>query len=200
MYSKLITHLEELIEKIHKINQFEFNKNPIEDFGCSYDRLEFNQLGCDLFDKLFDIGQIIGEYQATSLTDQPQFSIEINQLFCKSIELIVKPISYNICLFLDTYPVACIESTAAGDSFSENWCVIRSGFQYLLDLYRNVEISSYYGDSGATINAGLDKLKSYQSTFDRYLKDWQTTAYDINESQIPKYLPESHWWWFKKFY
>lgn len=200
MFSKrLITTLNELIDHINKINSFEFNKNPIEEIGCSYDRLEFNELGCQLFDQLFEIGQVIGEYQLKpSLADQTQFSSEINQLVIESFKLIVNPISYNICLFLDTYPVDSIDSAAgAGETFSYNWCIVRSGYQYLLDLYQSVKIpSDNSGDAGEE-TIGLDKLKSYQRIFDCHLKNWHTNAFDIESSEIPKYIPETHWWWFK---
>lgn len=190
--TQLGSSLEGLIDQLNKINQFKFGVNPVNAFGSSYDRLEFNELGCNTFDKLFDIGLITSEFKLNSLAHQSEFDTNVIELISKSAQLLFQPVSENISVFLDTYPLDSIQTT--GEPFSEDWCIVRSGYQYLLDLYRNVTID---GKDSTPVNAGLNLFETYRLDFDSHLRDWHTAAFDIKLSEVPKHTPHSHWWWFQ---
>lgn len=70
---------------------------------------------------------------------------------------------------------------------------VRSGIEFLLTDF--VGISPEFDE----VLEGIREFSSVEDEFDAILSDWIDSGlhYPLQEIDIPKNLPKSHWWWFK---
>lgn len=70
---------------------------------------------------------------------------------------------------------------------------VRSGIEFLLTDF--VGITPEFDE----VLEGIREFSSVEDEFDAILSDWIDSGlhYPLQEIDIPKNLPKSHWWWFK---
>jgi len=179
--SQIATSLKSIFERLQRLDAHkgEFHVSPVA-------REEQLELGRDVFDKFFALGLV------------PATRAELYMLFTnKSLDqdlikdVVAKLIRHQSWLevFVSVYNDTRIEFDYSVPA--RQVCSTRSGVQYLLELFDNLDPS---------LNEVLKSLRvrcEEDGGIDEQLKYWIENGYRMLDKQdIPSGVPAIHWWWY----
>lgn len=142
----------------------------------------------NIFLVFYEIG-IFGEVEA--IKDPPEnIKLKVVQVRTRIVELITKYAVW-IANYIPVYArkeIDFIDSTSKETPYK-----VRSGIEFLLTDF--VDISPEFDK----VLEEIRELSSVEDEFDDILTDWIASGlhYPLQEIDIPKNLPKSHWWWSK---
>lgn len=141
-------------------------------------------LGCQVFGTFLELGI------------PPTESTHLLSIYHSSESHLVKDIIDKVTshqVWLQTF-VSVYYTTKVDFEFAvpaEDICRTRSGIQYLLDLFQNLD------SQFDIVLRDLHHIGEVESGFDKKLKSWITNGYrDLDEQDIPSGVHANHWWWF----
>lgn len=136
----------------------------------------------------YEIG-IFGEVEV--IKDPPEnIKAKVIQTRGKIVELITKYSNW-IANYVPVYArkeIDFIDATSRETAYK-----VRSGIEFLI-----TELTDITPEFDAVLEE-IRELSSVEDEFDAILSEWIDSGlhYPLREGDIPKKLPESHWWWFK---
>ena len=136
----------------------------------------------------YEIG-IFGE--AVFVKDPPEnIRTKVVQSRIKIIELVSKHANW-MNNYIPAYARKEIDFINA--SSKETAFKIRSGIEFLITEFVNIT------EEFDKVLENIRELSSVEDEFDAILSNWIDSGlhYPLKEGDIPKNLPQSHWWWFK---
>ncbi len=184
----LANKLREVAEMLKNIKMNHMEVKPTNDNL----RLMLNQasevldLGSNLFEKFCEAGCEAAKQEINSfknLKNQEEIKSIVNEI----ADLIVDT-EFWLHRFLFAYPGLFI-NIDDGEFVSIDQCEVRSGFQFMLDLFK---------DLNSNLDCALENLEKrsrdkFDSTLDLAKK---YTEFRVNAEDVPECIPAHHKWWF----
>lgn len=182
----------QLLGRLLKLEKrfLELEKHPLRPLIAS--NQERSSVSLKFIKHIFLIFYEIGVFGEVETIKAPPDNInsKVVQLRTKIVEFITKHSNW-ISNYIPVYArkeIDFVDSTS-----KENPYKVRSGIEFLLNEFTDItpEFDQVLED--------IRELSSIEDEFDAILSDWIETGlhYPLQEIDIPKNLPKSHWWWFK---
>ncbi len=158
-------------------------KSTISSSSISNAESELVEVGSDLFEQFFHLGCQASRENLKSLRNLKN----MDSLVANASKLIVENEKW-LNRFLCCYPGFSIHFDEH-DFIGKDVCIVRSGFQFLLDLFK---------DSNEEVNDTLKFLEDESvAEFDHRIRlAKECTAFKVRTEDVPDLVPRTHFWWF----
>ena len=167
----------------------ELNIEPSEDFLTNFRQTDKSmKIGADLFKKFFQVG-IEAQKEKINRFQNNNISTEVKILVNETITLILDLKDW-IKEFLIFYPIIEFRYDEF-ESLGEDKCEVRSGFEFMLDLFMNLNEQSevFFKSLEPDIKPDFDyKIEHAKKCIE----------FTVEPEDISEFVPKSHVWWFKK--
>jgi len=159
-------------------------KSTISSSSISNAESELVEVGSDLFEQFFHLGCQASRENLKSLRNLKN----MDSLVANASKLIVENEKW-LNRFLCSYPGFSIHFDEH-DFIGKDVCIVRSGFQFLLDLFK---------DSNEEVNDTLKFLEDESvAEFDHRIRlAKECTEFKVRTEDVPDLVPRTHFWWFK---